>query len=94
MYRNGKAAPSLQPLSAASRCRRWAGTCLSAYLPPTTAAARIGSVGVRHAATASDERKLRPGMRANIKPAETSHPYNTIYEHQEAKEHASNSPKS
>lgn len=64
MYRKGKAAPSLQPLSAKSRCRKCAGTCLSAYLPPTTAAARMGSVGVRHAATANDERKLSPGMKA------------------------------
>ena len=54
MKRKGYAAPSLHPLSAASRCLRWAGTCLSAYLPPTTAAARIGSVGVRQAATAKD----------------------------------------
>ena len=64
MYRNGNAAPSLHPDSAASKCLIWAGTCLSAHLPPTTAAARIGSVGVRHAATAKLHRKFRPGMSA------------------------------
>jgi hypothetical protein len=64
MNRKGNAAPSLQPHSAAKRCLIWAGTCFSAYLPPTTAAARMGSVGVRHAATARDERKLSFGMRA------------------------------
>lgn len=52
-----------------------AGTCLSAYLPPITAAARIGSVGVRQAATAKLERKLRPGTRAKMRPADTNHPY-------------------
>ena len=74
MKRNGNAAPSLQPLSAASKCRMCAGTCLSAHFPPTTAAARMGSVGVRHAAMAREERKLRPGMRAYMSPAETNQP--------------------
>ena len=64
MYRNGNAAPSLHPDSAASKCLIWAGTCLSAHLPPTTAAARIGSVGVRHAATAKLHKKFKPGMSA------------------------------
>lgn len=80
MYKNGKAAPSLHPDSAASRCRKCAGTCLSAYFPPMTAAARIGSVGVRHAATARLLTKLRPGMRAKIKPAETNQPCRTRLE--------------
>ena len=74
MKRNGNAAPSLQPLSAASRWRKCAGTCLSAYFPPTTAAARMGSVGVRHAATTRDERKLSPGMRAYMSAPETNQP--------------------
>ena len=74
IHRKGYAAPSLQPLSAASRWRRWAGTCLSAYLPPTTAAARMGSVGVRQAATARDDRKFSPGIRAKIRAADTNHP--------------------
>ena len=60
--------------SAASRCRRCAGTCLSAYFPPIMAAARIGSVGVRQAATARDERKLRFGMNAYMKAADTNQP--------------------
>ena len=62
--KNGKAAPSLQPLSAARRWRMCAGTCLSAHFPPTTAEAKIGSVGVKHAATARLEMKFRLGMRA------------------------------
>ena len=74
MKRKGNAAPSLHPLSAASKCRMWAGTCLSAHFPPTTAAARMGSVGVRHAATARLDRKLRLGIKAQIRPADTNHP--------------------
>ena len=53
----------------------WTGTCLSAYLPPITAAARMGSVGVRQAATARLERKVRPGTRANMRAADTNHPF-------------------
>lgn len=64
MNKNGKAAPSLQPLSAANKWRMCAGTCLSAHFPPMTAAARMGSVGVRHAATTRDERKSSPGIKA------------------------------
>ena len=75
MKRKGKAAPSLQPLSAANRWRKCAGTCLSAYLPPTTAAARMGSVGVRHAATTREERKLSPGISAYISAPDTNQPY-------------------
>ena len=48
---------------------------MSAYLPPTTAAARIGSVGVRQAAMAKDDKKFKPGIRAKISPAETTQPY-------------------
>ena len=59
--RNGKAAPSLHPLSAARMC---AGTCLSAHFPPTTAAARMGSVGVKQAAMARHGMKFRGGIRA------------------------------
>jgi hypothetical protein len=39
-----------------------------------TAAARIGSVGVKQAATAREERNERPGIRAYIRPAETNQP--------------------
>ena len=48
---------------------------MSAYLPPTTAAARMGSVGVRQAATARDDKKFSPGIRANMRAADTNHPY-------------------
>ena len=74
MNKNGYAAPSLQPLSAANKCRMCAGTCLSAHLPPTTAAAKMGSVGVKHAATTRDDRKLSPGIKAHMSPAETNQP--------------------
>lgn len=39
-------------------------TYLLAYLPPTTAAAKIGSVGVKQAAITSEERNDRPGINA------------------------------
>lgn len=48
---------------------------MSAYFPPITAAARIGSVGVKQAPTARDERKDNPGIREYINPAETNHPW-------------------
>jgi hypothetical protein len=34
----------------------------------------MGSVGVTHAAMTSVERKLRPGMRAQMSKAEMNHP--------------------
>jgi len=45
---------------------------LSAYVPPMTADARIGSVGVRQADTAKLERKLRPGMKGYMSPVQTN----------------------
>lgn len=39
-----------------------------------TAAARIGSVGVKHAATARDERKFNPGIKAYMSAAEMNQP--------------------
>ena len=56
-YDDGKKAHKAwaSTIIAASKCRMCAGPCLSAHLPPATAAARMESVGVRHAATARDE---------------------------------------
>jgi hypothetical protein len=62
-------------------------------LPPTTAAARIGSVGVRQAATARDDRKFSPGMRAKIRAADTNHPYVTAVSGLQSAEKAERSAK-
>ncbi len=51
---------------------------MSAYLPPTTAAARMGSVGVRQAAMARQERKERPGMSTKMRLAETNQPWRRV----------------
>lgn len=75
MYRKGKAAPSLLPLSAERRWRMWAGTCLSANLPPMTAWVKMGSVGVTPAATTSEARNVRSGIRPQMRRAETIHPH-------------------
>lgn len=53
----------------------WAGTCLSANLPPITAWAKIGSVGVTPAAITSEARNVRSGIRPQISRAEIIHPH-------------------
>jgi hypothetical protein len=73
--RKGNAAPSFDPDSACNKCRICAGTCLSANLPPTTAWAKIGSVGVRQAAMARAERNSIFGKMAQTNSAETSQPH-------------------
>lgn len=55
---------------------------MSAHLPPTTADARIGSVGVRQADMARLERKLRPGIKAYMSPAHTNQPFEQIKKNQ------------
>ena len=46
--------------------------CFSANLPFTTLFANTGSVGVTHAAMHRHSRKVKPGMRAKMKAADTS----------------------
>ena len=46
--------------------------CFSANLPLTTLFASTGSVGVTHAAMQRHSRKVKPGIRAKMKAAETS----------------------
>lgn len=76
--RKGNAAPSFDPDSACNKCRICAGTCLSANFPPTTACARMGSVGVRQAAMARAERNSILGKMAQTKSAEMSQPHCAI----------------
>ena len=50
------------------RWRTWEGTFFTAKFPPIIAAAKTGSVGVRHAEIASADTNVNEGNRAQISP--------------------------
>jgi hypothetical protein len=68
MLKKGYARPSFAADSALRICRRFSGTCLIAYFPPTMAAQIIGSVGVRQAATTRHEMYVSLGKRPWMMP--------------------------
>ena len=70
MLKKGYARPSFAADSALRIRRRFTGTCLIAYLPPTIAAQIIGSVGVRQAAITRHEMYVRLGKRARMMPCQ------------------------
>jgi hypothetical protein len=74
-HKKGNAAPSLQPDSADNKCLICVGTCFVANRPPTTACAKIGSVGVTQAAIARHVRNWRCGIIAHMRSAVTSQPH-------------------
>lgn len=73
ILRKGYAKPSFAADSAERRRRIWPGTFLTANLPPIIAAARIGSVGVRHAEMTNVDMKLRLGNNAFMIPVNQRH---------------------